>query len=190
MFVGPSELPPPQIHPLLNGDILPQYLVLNLTSHTPVVQRRVGPSQTVPLTVHELGQAVTSPETLRLRIVCDAIPHWPLDLSITGSSLNPPIRSRPAIPYITIGDVIFALHAHLHTPITHEEWGRLNANQETEVAKAYTRRYKAHPASEREQRREGVKRVDYLLKKHAFKGLTWTTPEDGVERLKLLVGLP
>lgn len=57
------------------------------------------------------------------------------------------------------------------------------------MAKAYTKRTKLHPASETEQRRAGVKRVDYLLRRHAFNGFTWTTPENGVERLKLLVGM-
>ena len=41
---------------------------------------------------------------------------------------------------------------------------------------------------ERRVKSEGVKRVDYLLKKTFFNGLTWMDPVGGVERLKLLVG--
>jgi hypothetical protein len=63
-------------------------------------------------------------------------------------------------------------------------------SQETDVARAYTRRYKSSGSewAERQQAAEGVKRVDFLRKATWFKGFTWLDPENGVERLKLLVG--
>jgi hypothetical protein len=126
-----------------------------------------------------------------VRIVCDMIPQWPVDLQVLGTSLSPPRRRRAALPYLTLEDVILALHASLHRKISHQEWGRLTTAQETEVARAYTRRYKSSGSdwAERQQQAEGVKRIDFLLKTTWFKGFTWLDPENGVERLKLLVGM-
>ncbi|KAI9511508.1 hypothetical protein F5148DRAFT_975189, partial [Russula earlei] len=91
---------------------------------------------------------------------------------------------------LTLEDVLRAVHATLHHKISHEEWGRLSVSQETDVARAYTRRFKSsgNEWTQSQQQAEGVKRVDFLLKNTWFKGFTWLDPENGVERLKLLLG--
>ncbi|KAI0061972.1 hypothetical protein BV25DRAFT_1765533, partial [Artomyces pyxidatus] len=182
--------PHPQLHPLINGDILPQHLHLDLSSHelAPYRQAGPGPSMRVTLMPHELEQPATTPELTRVRVICDAIPQWPVELSVTGISLTPRRPGRPPIPFITLGDVLYTVHHALHKKITHEDWGRLTPMQETDVSRAYTRRYKAFAQVERQQQREGVKRVDYLLRNYHFKGMTWMQPEHGVERMKLLTG--
>ena len=140
------------------------------------------------MTPYDLDQPASNPEITRLLIVCDTIPQWKLDLHVTSAGLLPARRERPAIPFITVGDVLHGLYVHLHTPVTHEEWGQLSSSQETDVSRAYTKRYKAYPPLQQQQQREGVKRVDFLLRNHYFKGLVWASPENGVERIKLLVG--
>ncbi|THH12530.1 hypothetical protein EW146_g7610 [Bondarzewia mesenterica] len=188
---APPPLPQPQIHALLSGDTPTQYIVFDLSAHAFSAHRRINTSQTVPLIAFDLDQAATSPEILRLRIVCDAIPQWTLDLHVTGTTLHPrPRRERHSIPYITAGDILEALHTHLHKQVTHEEWGRLSSTQEIDVSRAYTRRHKSFPPMQQQQQKEGVKRVDYLLRNYYFKGLVWLSPDNGVERMKLLVGPP
>ena len=81
-----------------------------------------------------------------------------------------------------------AIHQNLQTRVTHEEWGKLNEAEETEVARAFTRRYKAYAPTEAQVKRDGVKRIDYLKRNTWFKGLVWMSPDNGVERLKLLMG--
>jgi len=63
----------------------------------------------------------------------------------------------------------------------------LEEKEETAVAKAYMRRYKLVPGHESRLAAEGVRRVDYLLKKVTFAGLTRKSGDQGYENLKLLV---
>jgi len=190
--MAPVELPRPQLHNLINGEIVAHHLYVNLAEPDLVFRKRTGSGLFAHTTLssYDLEQPATNPQTTRVRVICDLIPQWPVDLRVVGTSLEPHRRGRAALPYLTLEDVIRAVHAVLHRKISHAEWGRLTTSQETEIARAYTRRYKASGSewSEHEQKAQGVKRVDFLLKHSWFKGFTWLTPEGGVERLKLLIG--
>ncbi len=190
---GPMELPRPQLHNLINGDIIAPHLYLNFADPDLVFRKRTGSGihHLSTLSSYDLEQPATHPQMTRVRIVCDMIPQWPVDLQVLGTSISPHRRRRAALPYITLEDVIHAVHASLHRKISHQEWGRLTTSQETDVARAYTRRYKSSGSewSERRQQAEGVKRADFLLKTTWFKGFIWLDPENGVERLRLLVGM-
>jgi len=190
--MAPMELPRPQLHNLINGDIVAPHLYINFVDADLVFRKRgSGIYNLSTLSSYDLEQPAMHPQMTRVRIVCDMIPQWPVDLQVLGTSLSPHRRRRNALPYLTLEDILQALHASLHRKISHHEWGRLSTSQETEVARAYTRRYKSARSewSERQQQAEGVKRVDFLLKTTWFKGFTWLDPENGVERLKLLVGM-
>ncbi|KZV62869.1 hypothetical protein PENSPDRAFT_590740 [Peniophora sp. CONT] len=113
----------------------------------------------------------TSPMLQHIRIVCDAVPQWPID--------------RPLARGITVGDILYAVHTSLQTPITHNEWARLSPRREAEVHRAYTRRCKAYAPTEHQVRHGGVRRVDYLGKKCQFRGLVWIAPENGIQRARL-----
>ncbi|KAI0310859.1 hypothetical protein OF83DRAFT_1069835 [Amylostereum chailletii] len=176
------------LHTLLNGDAVGQHLQCDLSSYH-LSLSRLDRGRLYPLASTELNAPATSPPITRLRIICDLLPQWPMEMSVSGMSLTPSRRERPAIGCITVADVLSTVHTCLQTAITHDEWGRLSDAQETDIARAYTRRYKAFAAVESQVKREGVKRVDYLLKKIYFQGLTWLQPEAGVERVKLLVGI-
>jgi len=91
------------------------------------------------------------------------------------------------LPPITLGDVLYAIHQTLQSQITHKEWAELDEREGTAVAKAYVRRYKLAPGHESRIATEGVKRVDYLLKKVLFAGLSRKNGDQGYENLKLLV---
>jgi len=187
-----GDLQRPQLHNLINGEIIASHLYINFAQADLVFKKRSGSSMhhTTTLSGYDLEQPATNPQLTRVRIVCDAIPQWPVDLQVVGTSLSPHRRHRAALPYLTLEDIIHAVHASLHRKISHGEWGRLSSSQETEVARTYTYRYKASGSEwdERQQRSEGVKRVDFLLKNSWFRGFTWLEAESGVERLKLLVG--
>jgi hypothetical protein len=191
--MAPMELPRPQLHNLINGDIVAPHLSVNFVEADLVFRKRTGSGiyHLSSLSSYDLEQPATHPQMTRVRIVCDMIPQWPVDLQVLGTSLSPHRRRRPALPYLSLEDVVQAVHASLHRKISHQEWGRLSTSQETDVARAYTRRYKSAGSewTERQQQAEGVKRVDFLLKTTWFKGFTWLDPENGVERLKLLVGM-
>ncbi len=186
------ELPRPQLHNLINGDIIATHLYINFADLDLVFRKRSGSGihRLTTLSSYDLEQPAMHPQMTRVRILCDMIPQWPVDLQVLGTSLSPHRRRRSALPYLTLEDIVHGVHASLHRKISHEEWGRLSISQETDVARAYTRRYKSVGEwHERQQQAEGVKRVDFLLKTTWFKGFTWLEPENGVERLKLLVGM-
>jgi hypothetical protein len=190
--LAPVELPRPQLHNLINGEIVAKYLYINFAVADLVFKKRTGPGtyNVTTLSSYDLEQPATHPQMTRVRVVCDGIPQWPIDLRVIGTTLSPHRRGRAALPYLTLEDIVHAVHASLHRRISHEEWGRLTLSQETEVARAYTRRFKSSGSewAERQQQAEGVKRVDFLLRNTWFKGFTWLEPENGVERLKLLFG--
>ena len=192
-YVWPYYYPQHQLHNLINGEIVAPHLYVNLADPNLVIRSRSGSGIHRPTTLseYELEQPAMHPQMTHVRIVCDMIPQWPVDLQVLGTSLSPPRRRRAALPYLTLEDVLLALHASLHRKISHQEWGRLTTAQEMEVARAYTRRCKSSGSdwAERQQQAEGVKRIDFLLKTTWFKGFTWLDPENGVERLKLLVGM-
>jgi len=190
--LAPVELPHPQLHNLINGEIVAQHLYINFAVADLTFKKRTGPGSynISTLSSYDLEQPASHPQMTRVRVVCDGIPQWPVDLQVIGTTLSPHRRRRSALPYLTLEDIVRAVHASLHRKISHEEWGRLTLAQETEVARAYTRRFKSSGSewAERQQQAEGVKRVDFLLKNTWFKGFTWLEPENGVERLKLLLG--
>ena len=183
---NPPLPPQPQIHILLTGNSTTPLLVFDLSAPVVSPRRRINPTQAIPLTALEIDQSATYPELQHLRIVCDAIPQWTLDLHITGRSIYPPRPDRAAIPYITVGDILHALHSHLHQDVTRDEWARLLPEQELDVSRAFTRRYKSSGAARRAQS-DGVKRVDFLLRRYYFKGFVWLCPENRIGRMNLLV---
>jgi hypothetical protein len=182
----------PQLHNLINGEIITHRLHVNFADPDLEFRKRPrsGDHHLVTLSAYDLEQPATNPPMTRVKIVYDAILQWPVDLHVIGTSLSPHRRRRAALPYLTLEDVVHAMHASLHRKISHGEWGVLSASWKTEVARAYTRRYKASGSdwAVRRQQSEGVKRVDFLLKNMWFKGFAWLEPENGVERLKLLLG--
>ena len=75
----------------------------------------------------------------------------------------------------------------MQTQITHREWAQLDDKEEVAVGKAYMKRYKLVPGHESRLAAEGVKRVDYLLRKVMFAGLSRKNGDQGYENIKLLV---
>jgi hypothetical protein len=188
----PVDLPGAQLHDLINGEIIPHQLYVNFAGVHLVFKKRTGSSHhdVTTMSRYELEQPATNPQMTHLRVVCDAIPQWPVDLQVIGTSMSPHRRRRSTLPYLTLEDVLHAVHATLHRQISHWEWACLSTSQEMDVACAYTRRCKSSGScfSVRQQQSEGVKRVDFLLENTWFKGFTWLEPESGVERLKLHLG--
>lgn len=140
-----------------------------------------------PLSSVQCDAPATSPGVTRLRIVCDMIPEWPVELSLADVSL---MRSRPGraiISCITVADVMYAVYTSLQAQVTREEWMRLTPSQAVEVARNYRRRAKACASAECEIRRGGVRRVDCLGGKCHFGGLIWLQSDGGVARVGLIL---
>ncbi|KAJ6491810.1 hypothetical protein C8R47DRAFT_976144 [Mycena vitilis] len=182
---GYPQFPGPlQIHPWINGEAPSPEFIFDLSATQFLPRRAVGPDQYVEVGMADLQEAAFHPPVTKLRITCDMIPNWPIDLVYpVGTGLG------MQAPPITLGDVLVAVHRKMHEPITHRDWARLSVSEEARVSRAFTRRCKdnayhgAHYRQDDEmepERRKGVKVVDFLCGRHRFRGLV-RTPEGCVK---------
>lgn len=133
-FSAPSYRPPPQpqsapwsappyvtqspqpiiLNPWIDASSLRQDFNFDLaiTAFTPL--RLLGPGQPVMISAEDMREVATYPPLRCLRIVCDFIPNWPIDLEFRPS--NPTLyspyspnqvafRQQPSSPPITLFDV-------------------------------------------------------------------------------------
>jgi len=181
---GPQTAQLLQVHPWLNAENPQNNLMLDLALPNFSPMRLVAPGQPIPLTLADVQEHAFYPPLTRLRIVCDLIPQWPVELEYApGNGFD---AGAPPPP-ITVGDVLLAVHQLLHQRITHLDWATLTPSQEHAVSKAYTRRCRAVPNLEILQRNEGVKKVDFLLGRVMFRGLLRADGWDGNRTMKLVV---
>jgi len=169
---GYPQFPGPlQIHPWINGDAPSPEFVFDLSFSNFAPQRVVGPDHFIDLAMTDLQQPAFHPPVTKLRIVCDMIPNWPIDLVYGAVGMAPPI---------TLGDILVAIHQKMHQRITHHDWSRLSMSEEALVSRAFTRRCRReslHTAvryrsdDELPERRQGVKVIDFLLGRNMFRGL-------------------
>ncbi|KAG8217036.1 hypothetical protein J3R82DRAFT_7352 [Butyriboletus roseoflavus] len=171
-----------QIHPLLNGEAprMEFYFDLASPSFTPLLW--AGHGQSALISGDDLREPATYPSIPQMRISHDAIPQWPIDLAFHYDGYTAPTTSSS----ITLGDVLYMIHSSLHRQITHQDWAQLSASEETAITRAYTRRYRSVPSSAQVEASQGVKRIDYMLDRHVFRGLIRTHDEDGLYHWRLI----
>jgi hypothetical protein len=173
------------IHPFLNGEAHRPDFMFNFTSlyFSPM---QIIHGQHVPLSPEVLAQPATHPPIYRLRIVCDEIPQWPITLEYDPDSYREQTGTTlPYAPPISLGDALTAIHRTLQEQITHVDWARVEPRRQTKITHAYTARCQSAPTMESLLKSQGVKKVDYLLDKVWFKGLTRSS--EGPDVLKLVV---
>ncbi|TFK46513.1 hypothetical protein OE88DRAFT_1612930, partial [Heliocybe sulcata] len=175
-YVYPPQpyVPQPILHPLLNGESQspPIFFDMSIAKFCPM--KLTGRTTKALLTNEELAQPATWPATTHMRIVCDAVKQWPIELKDRreeGNAMFLQVPGTDSSRPITLGDVLHAIHVAMQTQITHMDWARLSKSDEIDVARAYTRRCRAFPSVEEFETRQGVRRVDYLKKHYMFKGL-------------------
>jgi len=165
------------IHPLLDGLIQNSTLTFNLSSpnYSPTIS--LGPGNWSRIPDHELRHPATWPPVHRLRIICDFLPQWPIDIEP-----DPAYGYSSNLPPIQIGDVLWKIWHSMRTAIAQLDWASLPADKQEAVTKAFYRRFKPYGNAERER---GVLRIDYTLGKVWFKGLTRVG--EGLDVLKMHV---
>ncbi|KAJ6589908.1 hypothetical protein DFH09DRAFT_1140410 [Mycena vulgaris] len=185
---GYPQFPGPlQIHPWLNGDLPSQEFVFDLSISAFNPQRLVGPNQAVALTLTDFGAPAFCPPITKLRIVCDMIPNWPIDLAFGVGGMG---YGGLQAPPISLGDILVAVHQKMHQSITHLDWERLSTAEVALISRAFTRRCRMesmrneaayHSDMELTERQQGVKVVDFLLGRNMFRGLVRS--EDGYVKM-------
>lgn len=191
------------LHPFLDARIPRHEFAFDLSAPAFSPQRLYGPHHPPVALAHtELDMPATHPGVQRMRIVCDAIPEWPIELKFSagspfvggglGLSVTVPGWPSPAQPQqggappvpITLRDVLEAVYRALHTQITHLDWAKLSKSEEMAIGRAYTRRCKED--KEGNQATAGVKRIDFLLDKFMFQGLVAIPGTENFSEMKLI----
>jgi hypothetical protein len=155
-------------------------LTFNLASPTYSPTISIGPGNWSRIPDHELRHPATWPPVHRLRIICDFLPQWPIDIEPDPSYYSGGYGAN--LPPIQVGDVLWKIWHNMRTAIAQLDWASLPLDRQEAVSKAFYRRYRPYGNSERER---GVLRIDYTLGKVWFKGLTRVG--EGMDVLKMHV---
>lgn len=176
----PVSTLPFQIHPWLNGEMPRNDFRLDLSVPNFAPQRlaHAASGTFVLLSNEELAQPATHPSITRLRIICDLIPQWPMDLSPLATFTH-----SAALPPLLFQDVLIMIHRTLHTRISHQDWARLNPTEENAITRAFSRRCASFGSLELQARNDGVKRVDFLRGKVWFRGLVPTAEKNTMKMI-------
>ncbi|KAJ3556803.1 hypothetical protein NM688_g1819 [Phlebia brevispora] len=202
------ENAPSQLNPLLCGDMHQQAILifdLSLNEFVPLHARSAGDVNGTRMRRRELAQPATFPVSAEMTIIIDADPdkyealQWNINLTpINVRSVVNAGSSRSAIVhgsvFITVHDVLHAIHQTLHKQIRKSDWETLSSEQQRSISRAYKARYKkagtlgGAPAQD-SVKKQGVKWVDYLMDEYMFKGLILEHNEDENRRIvRVLVG--
>ncbi|RDB26895.1 hypothetical protein Hypma_005171 [Hypsizygus marmoreus] len=183
------------INPWLNAESPRSDFFFDLapTSFSPT--RLYAPGQSALFATEEMQQPATHPPLTALRIVCDMIPQWPIELALSDYVVNAAMSPNPYYgvggsytpPPISLADVLVAIHRAMHKKISHADWAKLDRHEEIAVSTAYTQRCKAVGSTAEHERAQGVKRVDFLLGRTRMRGLVRVGRVEGWETMKLIV---
>ena len=107
-------------------------------------------------------QPATEPPLHHLTISCINLP-WMIE-----------VTAKPGAQYITVFDILHALHRSLSLGVTQAEWSAFDHTIRDPVLNAYTQRYRsiADPHDSDVERARGILRVDFLRDRRAFAGLS------------------
>ncbi|KAI4525786.1 hypothetical protein K523DRAFT_321744 [Schizophyllum commune Tattone D] len=116
-----------------------------------------------------LYEPATAPALPNLTVV---VPGTPWALPITASNAS----------YVNVMDVLSALHSGLRYGVTSDEYYGLPTREERDaVAAAYAARCDRVPEADRdEERKKGIKRIDFLTSHYRFRGLDYSHQGAGV----------
>ncbi|KAF5365302.1 hypothetical protein D9758_005318 [Tetrapyrgos nigripes] len=158
-------LPRFELHMLLNAETWTGQFHLDFSNYELVLyplltDYDLGPLPIGPTSLQTSVDA-TRPAINSLRIVCDLIPQWPINLSgdpkfigwrETKLSMTVVNHLKSSV---TVLDIFASIRQVLQTPILHSDWDNLAENERDAVTKAYQKRCKAAENWE-EERLKGV----------------------------------
>lgn len=120
------------------------------------------------------AEPASTPPLRKLRIISEHLP-WTIGVAASNGS------------YVTFGDVMDSLYRALQKNITPAEFGSLSSHDGRRATQAYEQRYRRHRSNQAydQEKRGGMKRVDFLMGKTKFWGLATTSHGSDVWRLSV-----
>ncbi len=158
----PAKPPPAQLHPMLVVS-KPRAVNFDMTLHPSFVSTSYASLSSRPGLLSE--PAISPP-----------VSH--MTLHVPSSTWRIDVRPKLNGAYITVSDVLHALYNGLRENVRKEEFYSLPGKDAMKhVTAAYERRYKRVKGSRaaEDERKAGVKRIDFLLDRVWFAGLTPVT---------------
>ncbi|KZS92187.1 hypothetical protein SISNIDRAFT_486723 [Sistotremastrum niveocremeum HHB9708] len=160
--------PESQAHWLLGYNARHKYLQCDLSLPETHMRCFTDRSSTIPPDV--LKEHATSPPTRVLHIVCDDF-AWPIKVTNVNG--------------VTCNDVLDAVRNVLSLNVTGDEWKRIISPAREAVKAAFARRCRSSHALEEWEKRQGLRRVDFLCDKTIWDGLYPKPGKPGVWILAL-----
>jgi hypothetical protein len=153
-----------------------------------------GPTIVYDLTLDPLSITSLTGQRLSSRALAEPATHPPLHaLTLTCRALPwaIPVASASNKPdsFVSVADVLHALSRALRQPISPTEYAQLlSPTEQRRVNEAFERRYRrlaSDPPAYQVEKLKGVKRVDFLMGKTRFLGLSWTSTGPDVWELNV-----
>jgi hypothetical protein len=163
------QTPQTRLHPLLQEGA-PSSMCYDVTfapSHLTVYH----PSTDVGVSSRLRAESAVEPPTSKLVVTCDKFP-WEIVVRPGSSMHSSPGAMDPHPSYVTVQDVLWALHTALHHPLTRSEWDSLEPDSsgkskaQSKVSRAYQDRCMLMGGGWH----LGAKRVDWLNRRTVFVG--------------------
>lgn len=118
-----------------------------------------------PLTTSVLAEAATTAHPASLKLISHHLP-WTLVVVPIHSSPHPD-------PFVTVADILKTLYTALRLPVTPAEYDALpSIEAKFRVVAAYEDRCRQAGGAYDEEKRKGVKRIDFLMGRNRFAGLS------------------
>jgi len=155
-------VPPPPLRPGVH--LHPAIIAPNLQYDV-----RSLPTQSNPhLSLAILAQPASSPPLPNLGLRVGDLP-WLF-------SVTPDPDLSPGKAYVTVQNVVLAIHYHLRTAVKSSEYEAMSKSRKAEIFREFERRVGSDPV----QRGKGLRRVDFLNGRHRAQGLVRAHSKDSV----------
>jgi hypothetical protein len=129
----------------------------------PPVTACLATNPPTPLSPTDRAQLATSPPRAFMRITCDLMP-WSIDVSNAAG--------------VTCGDVFDAICAAMQRRVRRSEWLIAQESLQEKIIRAFAWRCYSALGPPGYEEQQGPKRVDWLLKKTVFRGISHGGEED------------
>jgi len=152
-----------RVNPIIGSALTGPPIVYDLSLQPSLVRTR----QDQPLSPTVLSEAATASHIASLNLISNHLP-WTLIVVPIHSSPHPD-------PFVTVSDVLKTLYSVLRLAVTPAEYDALPSREaKFKVVAAYERRCSKSGSGRayEEEKRKGVKRVDFLMGRTKFAGLS------------------